>query len=403
MSNTEAKNLRPKISKNPTKTLAVKTPLKIRLKSTPNREVSNQSILVLSSHYIKKDTLLESFAQSDQSLHSHLILLPSISHKLDYNLTLTPAFGDNLPVFNYNNSLSLDTKLDTNWQNLVHWLIAQARSDVQFFKKLGSFLTRSRLKIFRSYHIKREFNLGEQLKNINNLWTLYNQSRQGYGNKLGLAQKLQKLYKDGYLSTLQKLSILKFFSDFRNDIVKQYQKTNGKTNSNPNSQAPRISLRSRLGFKPKIKLRPKTELSCTIKEDSKYLVKHFDKKWNKFIDSWFKQPINTHNQFEASANYFLERIYKQLMTQNQSIESNIPRLKTVEICLNFLKINKNLINNSFEFPAHLNDLYYNLPHNNYVFRQELFNLWQALFLAYQDSVVFDKVEPEVERASIQVW
>ena len=264
-------------------------------------------------------------------------------------------------------------------------------------------MTRSRLRIFRSYHIKREFNLGEQLKNINNLWALYNQSRQGSGNKLGLAQKLQKLYKEGYLSTLQKLSILKFFSDFRNDTVKQYQKTNGKTNPNPNSQAPRISLRSRLGFKPKIKLRPKTELSCTIKEDSKYLVKHFDKKWNKFIDFWFKQPINTHNQFEASANYFLERIYKQLMTQNQSIESNIPRLKTVEICLNFLKINKNLINNSFEFPAHLNDLYYNLPHNNYVFRQELFNLWQALFLAYQDSVVFDKVEPEVERASIQVW
>ena len=421
MSNIGAKFFPIKITKKsnqPNAILAIKPPLKIRLKTSTSREIGNQSILVLSSHYIKKDVLLESFEQIDQSLHSHLILLPSISHKLDYksdhNLSLSKPFCNNLPVFNYNSPLSLEAKLDNNWQILVNWITTQARSDGQFFKKLGCFLTRSRLGIFRSYHIKKEFNLGEQLKNINNLWSLYNQSYQGMGNKLGLAQKLQKLYQEGYLSTLQKLSILKFFSDFQGYIVGQYQKSNTKNSTNPDSGsvAPKISLHPRLGFKPKIKLRSKTELNPTvkdIKENSKYASQIFDKRWNKFIDNWFKCPINTHTQFEASAYYFLEQIYKQLMTENKGIESNIPRLKTIEICLSFLKTNKNLINSSFEFPAHLNDLYYNLPHKNYIFRQELLNLWQALFLAYQGKVSTsvssssEKAESKVERASIQVW
>ena len=107
--------------------------------------------------------------------------------------------------------------------------------------------------------------------------------------------------------------------------------------------------------------------------------------------------------------------------QLHPLRCNIPRLTTVEICFEFLRINKDIVNNPFEFATHLNDLYYNLPQQNYVFRQELLNLWQALFLAYQDRVNIapkpDRrpfinsfvtanhtiISGTVERASVQVW
>ncbi|MBC7406095.1 MAG: hypothetical protein H7230_01330 [Candidatus Parcubacteria bacterium] len=400
----------------------VKIPLRLAIK--PGNELINQSVVILKSRIISKDVLLESYDKADSSLHSHLILLPSISHKLSYgdpvNLAHLPTIRRDFSVLSYNNSDNLQTKLDNNWQSLVNWLVSQARGDNQFFGKLGSYLTRSRLGLFRAYHIKREFNLSEQLKNINNLWTLYNQTRQisGVGVRCTLVQKLQKLYQNGYLSTLQKLSILKFFAEFRQEIITQNQKPQSK----PAITAQRIGLRARLGFKPKIPVQVKSALSSTCNPDLKHFARQFDKRWNKFIDSWFKNPINTHTQFEPSARYFMEQIYRQLMTHNNSINSNIPKLKTIEICLDFLRVNKEIINNRFEFATHLNDLYYYLPHDNYIFREELLNIWQSLFMAYQDAV---KVEPAtasnipadslasmdkftaptgtVERASVQVW
>ena len=167
----------------------------------------------------------------------------------------------------------------------MNWLVAQISADRQFFRKLGVFLTRSRLGIFRLYHIKHHYRAFQP-----------SQTRHKPVTNPSQAQKLQKLYKEGYLSTLQKLSILKFFSDFREETVKQNQ----KTNPHPADKTQRIGLSQRLGFKPKVKTVPKTELNVTCNPDNSYSVKQFDKRWNKFIDNWFKNPINTHTQFEAT-------------------------------------------------------------------------------------------------------
>jgi hypothetical protein len=329
-----------------------------------------------SSSYLHSKTLLkDQLLQSSTSNSQNSILLPALK---------------NLPHC----SKSLDESIDQNWGTFFSWFYEQSVENTKsFISNLGNFLAINRLDIFKAYHLKNQFNLFEQLKSINSLWHIY-QLDKGV-NKANLAHKLQNLYNDGYLNTVQKLTLLNFLNDFKlyNDkkqeiqntvklirgkkidtqVILESQKQNEQPKERHASELVTISFNSIVGFS--------------------FQKKSVDKEWNDFISVLFKNPVNSNADFFPSLKYFLDYIYKQT-PYNEIVKQKMIKLSFTLIA------QKSQNESAFDFISLLNDLYYELPDNNYVYRLAFLKIWRSFYLGYTD-VKEGKGELNID--SVLIW